>query len=296
MMNREYMKQTYADNLTAWREYRAQIAQDAETLCEIVQNHRFNDGTPEQAAREIVQAIGAENARVIIASAVNAHEGDGRLSATVIEWAQGIGWDWEMSCNLGLTLDSKMHMCHINQTAEALMNLPEDEPEQPETEPAEADETETNEQEDETMYSYTETMNNDILDYIAENIERGDYIDNREELEELLNDDLFCEDSVTGNASGSYFCNAFKARESFQNDSKAADYFAEACDCFDIDAAEVGRHFIRADYEWIDCTIRCYLLGGMISAVLDELEESGYFDESETDTSDIIDTVRAEIA
>lgn len=151
MMNREYMKQTYADNITAWREYRAQIAQDAETLCEIVQNHRFSGGTPEQAAREIVQAIGAENARVIIASAVNAHEGDGRLSAAVIEWAQGIGWDWEMTCNLGLTLDSKMHMCHINQTAEALMTLPEDEPEQPETETAEADETETNEQEETKM-------------------------------------------------------------------------------------------------------------------------------------------------
>ena len=133
MMNREYMKQTYADNLTAWREYRAQIAQDAETLCEIVQNHRFNGGTPEQAAREIVQAIGAENARVIIASAVNAHEGDGRLSAAVIEWAQGIGWNWEMSCNLGLTLDAKMHMCHINQTAEAIMNLPEEPEQEPET-------------------------------------------------------------------------------------------------------------------------------------------------------------------
>lgn len=143
MMNREYMKQKYAGNLAAWREYRAQIAQDAETLCEIVQNHRFGDGTPEQAAREIVQAIGAENARVIIASAVNAHKGDGRLSAAVIEWAQGIGWDWEMACNLGLTLDGKMHMCHVNQTAEALMNLPEDEPEpeQPETEPETAEQT-----------------------------------------------------------------------------------------------------------------------------------------------------------
>ena len=131
MKNREYMKLTYADNLTAWREYRQQIAQDAETLCEIVQNHRFNDGTPQQAAQEIMQAIGAENARVIIASAVNAHEGDGRLSADVIAWAEGIGWDWEMSCNLGLTLDAKMHMCHVNQTAEAIMNLPETDPEQP---------------------------------------------------------------------------------------------------------------------------------------------------------------------
>jgi hypothetical protein len=34
----------------------------------------------------------------------------------------------------------------------------------------------------------------------------------------------------------------------------------------------------------------------MVSEVLDELEESGYFEESETDTSDIIETARAEIA
>ena len=174
MMNREYMKQTYADNLAAWREYRAQIAQDAETLCEIVQNHRFNGGTPEQAAREIVQAIGAENARVIIASAVNAHEGDGRLSAAVIEWAQGIGWDWEMSCNLGLTLDAKMHMCHVNQTAEAIMNLPEEpQPTEPtETEPtAEAAQNE----EENTMQNVLNSIQNaaqKVIDSRAEFIRK----------------------------------------------------------------------------------------------------------------------------
>lgn len=145
------------------------------------------------------------------------------------------------------------------------------------------------------MYNYTETMKNDILDYIAENIDRADYINERDGLEDQLNDDLWTADSVTGNASGSYFCNAFKAREAFQTDSNAEDYFAEACDCFDCDPAEVGRHFIRADYEWIDCTIRCYLLSGMISEVLDELEEAEYFDESETDTSDIIKATREQL-
>lgn len=166
MMTRDYMKQTYADNLTAWREYRAQIAQDAETLCEIVQKHRFGGGTPEQAAREIVQVIGKESACVIIASAVNAHEHDGRLSPEVVKWAQEIGWDWEMSCNLGLTLDAKMHMCHINQTAEAIMNLPETEPEQPETETAEADETETNEQ-----IETEQTTPDGVTYHISENYE-----------------------------------------------------------------------------------------------------------------------------
>ena len=163
MKNREYMKLTYADNLTAWREYRQQIAQDAETLCEIVQKHRFGGGTPEQAAREIVQAIGADNARVIIASAVNAHEGDGRLSADVITWAQGIGWDWEMSCNLGLTLDAKMHMCHVNQTAEAIMNLPETDPEQP---------TEAEEQTAEAAQNEEESTMQNVLNSIQRAAEK----------------------------------------------------------------------------------------------------------------------------
>lgn len=159
------------------------------------------------------------------------------------------------------------------------------------------DETETeNNEEEETMYNYEETMKNDILDYIAENIDRTEFINDRDGLEEQLNDDMWTADSVTGNASGSYFCNAYRAREAFQNDRNAEDYFAEACDCFDCDPAEVGRHFIRGDYEWIDCTIRCYLLGGMIQQVLDELEEAGYFEESETDEADILQEVREAIA
>lgn len=163
-------------------------------------------------------------------------------------------------------------------------------------EPVETEtETTTNEEEKEmTNYNYEESMKSDILDYIAENIERGDYIDNREELEELLNDDLFCEDSVTGNASGSYYCNAYRAKEAVTADG--LDYISEACADFGIEAKEIGEKFIRQDWEWIDVTIRCYLLGSMVSAVLDELEEAGYFEESETDDSDIIATVRAEIA
>lgn len=164
-----------------------------------------------------------------------------------------------------------------------------------ETEPTET-ETTTNEEEKEmTNYNYEEAMKSDILDYIAENIDRADYINDRDGLEEQLNDDLWTADSVTGNASGSYFCNAYRAKEAFLNDPKSEEYFSECCADFGITAEEVGKHFIRADYEWIDCTIRCYLLGGMISAVLDELEESGYFEESETDTSDIITATREQL-
>lgn len=156
-------------------------------------------------------------------------------------------------------------------------------------------ETTTNEEEKEMMnYNYEEAMKSDILDYIAENIDRAEFINDRDGLDEQLNDDLFTDDSVTGNASGSYFCNAYRAKEAVMADG--LEYIGEACADFGIEAKEIGEKFIRQDWEWMDVTIRCYLLGGMISAVLDELEEAGYFEESETDDSDIIATVRAEIA
>lgn len=154
-----------------------------------------------------------------------------------------------------------------------------------ETFTAEADETETNKQEEGTMknYDYMNAVCDDVREYIENEIDAADWTGDREGLEEKLNDDLFVDDSVTGNASGSYFCNAYRAKEAFMSDPKAEDYFAECCTDFGMDAAEVGKHFIRGDYEYFDVTIRCYLLGQAISEVLNELEETGYFDEVNPD-------------
>lgn len=56
-------------------------------------------------------------------------------------------------------------------------------------------------------YNYMNAMAEDIRDYITENINREDYTEDRDGLEEYLNDTLWTEDSVTGNASGSYTFN-----------------------------------------------------------------------------------------
>ena len=61
-----------------------------------------------------------------------------------------------------------------------------------------------------TKYNYLEEMKEDIKTYLEENIEYK-YSDcsDLEELQDRLHDDLFCEDAITGNASGSYtFCRA----------------------------------------------------------------------------------------
>lgn len=126
------------------------------------------------------------------------------------------------------------------------------------------------------MYNYEEQVMDDIRTYIENEIDLSDWTDDRNGLEEQLNEGLFIEDSVTGNASGSYtFCRS-TAKE-YVSDN--LDLLAEACEEFGEDKATIGEKFLDGDYEWMDMTIRCYLLGQCISNVLDEMETDGAFEE-----------------
>ena len=115
-----------------------------------------------------------------------------------------------------------------------------------------------------TNYNYLENIKADVKEYIDNEINLKDFSD-REELEEKLNEDLWICDSVTGNASGSYYCNSWKAEEALAHNW---DLLAEAMKEFgcEVDLLEKGA-------EWADVTIRCYLLGQAIGEVLDEMEE-----------------------
>ena len=117
-------------------------------------------------------------------------------------------------------------------------------------------------------YNYIEAMKQDIRDYLendfSENI--ADY--DREELEEKLEDDLWINDSVTGNASGSYtFCRQTAKEYVLDN----TDLLLDMINAFCIDAEQVGKHFISEDWEWFDVSIRCYCLSEAIGNVLDEM-------------------------
>ena len=114
-------------------------------------------------------------------------------------------------------------------------------------------------------YNYLEAVTADVLEYIKNEVNLSDY-DSREELEEALNDELWAVDSVTGNASGSYYCNAWRAEEALSHNW---DLLAEALEEFGQDGTDV----LKQGAEAMDVTIRCYLLGQAISEALDELEE-----------------------
>ena len=120
-------------------------------------------------------------------------------------------------------------------------------------------------------YNYFEAVKNAVLDYINEN-EIKVTTSNKDELAEQLHDDLWANDSVTGNGSGSYFFNTWKAEEALCHN---LDLLGEACEEFGSTA-----DLLKDGAEAGDVTIRCYLLPQAISEALDELEED---DEDEED-------------
>lgn len=115
-------------------------------------------------------------------------------------------------------------------------------------------------------YDYMEAMVNDIKDYIEENINLADYT--RDELEEQLNDDLWVEDSVTGNGSGYYDDASY---EHVTGDYSAMEYIRDLVREYDISAETVAEKFLDEDYAYWDVSIRCYLLGQAIGEALDQL-------------------------
>jgi len=126
-------------------------------------------------------------------------------------------------------------------------------------------------------YNYMNAMTEDIRDYITENINREDYTEDRDGLEEYLNDTLWTEDSVTGNASGSYTFNSKTSKEYVLDNT---DLLKEAYTEFG-QKENIADVICDEDWESADVTIRCYLLGQAIAEVLDDLDSDGYFDSTE---------------
>ena len=130
----------------------------------------------------------------------------------------------------------------------------------------------------ETRYNYYEAVADDVREYIENEIDLDNWRGDRDGLEQQLNDDLFVS-GVTGNDSGSYYCNSWKAEEAICHN---LDLLGEAISEFGDDA----ENLLKNGAEAADVTIRCYVLGSAISEVLDELEENGEFEEPEEDEED----------
>lgn len=115
------------------------------------------------------------------------------------------------------------------------------------------------------MYDYYEAVKEDVKNYIDNEIILSDYND-KDELLQYLEDNLWTEDSITGNASGSYTFSRYDAEENL-------------CHNWDILEEIAGDWGVASlDFsnpEMLDVTIRCYFLNAAIREVLDEMEDNG---------------------
>lgn len=104
-------------------------------------------------------------------------------------------------------------------------------------------------------YNYYEELKEDVKEYLKNTDER-DF--------NILYDNMFIDDSITGNASGSYTFSTWKAEENL---------------CHNLDLLKEALQEFGSDLNYLespeacDVTIRCYLLGQVLQEVLDELED-----------------------
>lgn len=132
-------------------------------------------------------------------------------------------------------------------------------------------------------YNYNEAVREDVLEAIRDNYtpeEIREALKDRDAFAEKLNDDLWIDDGVTGNASGSYYCNTWKAEEAIAHN---LDLLGEALQEFGCGP----EYLIEKGAEAADVTIRCYLLYNAISEALDELCEE--YPPEEDDPDDLPD-------
>lgn len=129
-------------------------------------------------------------------------------------------------------------------------------------------------------YDYLSAVESDVREYIENNVNFHDYSD-LDEMKGDLNEKLFVDDSVTGNASGSYTFNAWKAEEYLCHN---LDLLAEANEEFG------GSSDILSDgAEMCDVTIRCYLLGKAIENVAPDMWQDWEDSQEDSDEEEEIE-------
>lgn len=98
------------------------------------------------------------------------------------------------------------------------------------------------------MYNYEEAIMKDIAEFFEENPEVKLYSDT------LMFSVLIDEDSITGNPTGSYFCNAFKAREALRGNEEL---YEDAVDAMGTDD-DYKKYF--SNPESADILIRMFVI------------------------------------
>lgn len=123
-----------------------------------------------------------------------------------------------------------------------------------------------------SKYDYERQIKNDLVMFFKENFSpewlENDLDTTSQDFVDIMYDAAMNCDSVTGNASGSYFCNAGRAHEAiFGNEY----IYEEAIKEYGYDSDKLAEEMFN--YEFIDVVIRCYLLADCLHEFCDKIEE-----------------------
>ena len=119
------------------------------------------------------------------------------------------------------------------------------------------------------MYNYKEQIRADVREWIDNNKGQLEGLD-RADVYDVVYDSCWVDDSVTGNASGSYTFSRYEARQNFFNDEDSEKYIDQMIEDVFTTRESVGKAIQESQWELLDVYIRCWLLCDAVSDVLDE--------------------------
>lgn len=131
-------------------------------------------------------------------------------------------------------------------------------------------------------YDYRKAIREDILEYFKEHDITG-FVSELEH--ERLYDNMFIDDSVTGNASGSYTLSTWQAEENICHNFDIIDKLQQ-------ESGKSDKGFDNAEY-W-DVSIRCYLLVHVLNEVISEWNKEHPEQDEDEDEEDIVVSVPAD--
>ena len=112
------------------------------------------------------------------------------------------------------------------------------------------------------LYNYHIAVKDDIREYIKEN-----YGAVTEKMRAVIFDTILGEDSVTGNASGSYTMHRAIAKEYVIEN---IDLLNRAVDEYGFNKKDIGEQFLSEEWEQLDVLIRLYLVGEYFDDIFSE--------------------------
>ena len=103
-----------------YRAHRDELLANIKTLDSIARDAIDNGGKVRDAVKAFVKLVGSDAAVQTVASLVNRSAWDGRISSANANWAKAVEESWDEDAMVRMGAYCKMHMAHLDQTADYL--------------------------------------------------------------------------------------------------------------------------------------------------------------------------------